>query len=190
MSTIYLSCTLDFDDPGGDDPIGGFGFTELPPDEYPAPVEGSYARVTYDSSAATAGVPFTDSDVTGGYELSGYSYAGSTVFTAESGPVFGVYTYGATVLLRIFPPPGLGGVVRAFVKVETAAASGIEYVVGGGAGYVMYHRSADVPYLTVSTLFDTSEENNVTLTAHFVGSGPVDPPAPFWTDFVGTHEIV
>ena len=112
MSTIYLSCTIDFDDPGGDDPIGGFGFTELPPGEYPAPVAGSYARVTYDSSAATAGIPFTDSDVTGGYELSGYSYAGSTVFTAESGPVFGVYTYGATVLLRIFPPPGLGGGVR------------------------------------------------------------------------------
>lgn len=188
MSTIYLSCVMDFS--AGGDPSGAFGYTELPSGDYPAPVGGNYLRATFDNTdAATTGVVFMSGDTSGSYEINGYSYAGSVATTAESGPVFGVYTYRTNIGLHFALPAGLTGEVRAYAKVETAASSGIDFVAGGGAGYVVCARSAPVPYVDLFIDFHTSEEDAITVTVHLVG-GPGEPAAPFWTGFVGTHEIV
>lgn len=188
MSTIYLSCVMDFS--AGGDPSGAFGYTELPSGDYPAPVGANYLRAAFDNTAAVdPGVVFTSGDTSGGYEISGYSYAGSVATTAESGPVFGVYTYRTNLSFRFALPVGLSGEVRAYVKIETAAPSGIDFVGGGGAGYVTCVRSSPEPYADFFVDFHTSEEDVITATLHLVG-GPGGPTSHFWTGFANAHEIL
>ena len=193
MSTLYLSADLDFSSSFA---IGGFGYAGIPESEYVPPDGSNYLRATLDVPTAVAS-PFNrhelePSDLSGGYEHTGYMMFGEAAPTTEaSGPVFAVYTYFCRFLLRFVPPPGMSGLGKAYVKVETSAPSGVEYIGGGGAGYAALDADLEPPRGEFDIVFHSSEESTVTVTVHFVGaSGPNPPTEVFWTDFIGSHEII
>lgn len=192
MSTIYLSADLDFSSPYTS---GSFGYGGIPASEY-VPPDGidnvNYLRAILNVPAALAS-PFgryelDHSELLGAYEPTGYMFGEAEPVTEASGPAFGVYTYSCRFLLRFVPPPGLSGLGKAYVSVVTTAPSGVEYVLGGGAGYAELDTERETPRAEFDIRFQTAEESVIAVTVHFIGGS--DPPAgAFWTDFVLAREI-
>ena len=186
MPAIYLSCDIDLSE---EYPSASFGYEEIPAASYVPPDGGNYLRVVIDTTEVNAS-PFNQlalgpEKFSGLYLPVGYQSASAEV--VNEGPEFGIYTYRVTINVQFALPPGLSGEVAAFAKVECGSSLGIEYVIGGGAGYVSVNDSAPERVVMFSVDFHTNEVDAVTLTAHLVGEGP--PPSNFWTSFIGSREI-
>lgn len=191
---MYLSTDIDFSSPYTS---GSFGYADIPASEY-VPPDGidhvNYLRAILNVPAALASpfgrYEFAHSELLGAYEPTGYMFGEVVPVTAESGAAFGVYTYGCRFLLRFVPPPGLSGLGKAYVSVVTTAPTGVEHVLGSGAGYALLDTGSATPQAEFDIRFQTSEESVITVTVHFIGgSDPTPPAGAFWTDFVSAREI-
>ncbi len=191
MSTIYLSTDLDFSSPYTS---GSFGYADIPASEYVPPDGTNYLQAVLNVPAAVASpggrYEFDHSELLGAYEPTGYIFGQVTPTTAGSGPAFGVYTYHCQFQMLFVAPPGLSGLGKAYVSITTTALSGVEYVLGGGAGYAALDAERETPRGEFNVIFHTLEEGTITVTVHFIGgSAPVPPTEAFWTDFVLAREI-
>ena len=184
MGAVYLSCVLNVDDSGA---LASFGYEGIPSGQYPSPVAGNFLRCTTNNTTVAA-QPFgqltlTQPDFTGDYVISGYSRASATAIVGSG---FEPYTYDNHWLIRFYPPSGISGEVKVFVKIESSAAVGIEYVGGGGAGTASLYVTGGLNALLVDVSASTGTAGDVTFTCHVVSNAP---PPDFWTSFVGSQEI-
>lgn len=154
MGAVYLSCVLNVDDP---DAVAFFGYEGIPSGQYPSPTAGKFLRCTT-NNAVVAAQPFgqlalTQPDFTGDYVISGYSRVSAQAIV-EAG--FEPYTYSNGYIARFYVPDGLTGEVKVFVKIESSADVGIEYVGGGGAGTVDPYVAGGLKALAVTAIADTA----------------------------------
>ena len=182
MGSVYLSCVLNVDDPG---PVASVGCEEIPSGQYPSPVAGNFLRCTTNNTTVAAQpsghLALTQPDFTGDYVISGYSMVGATAIVGSG---FEPYTYDNRWESRFYLPSGISGEVKVFVKIESSAAVGIEYVGGGDAGRA-YIYVTGLKTLLVAATASTETAGDVTFTCHVVSNAP----APgFWTNLVLSSE--
>ena len=189
MAAVYLACEINLDELGS---VGAFGYVGIDAGDYVPPVGDAYLR-TVINVAAVAAMPSGEwapiqENFTGGYEIDGY---GQILCSLVSGEYVGPYQSSTYVTLKFYVPDGLSGLVTFFVKAECSGAIGVDEVGGGGAGYGQVIDLGGSLALDMAALWSADTTGDITFTTHLVGSGdPPEPPAAFWTNFIGSREIL
>lgn len=191
MAAVYLKCEINLDD---EYPAAGFGYDGIPVGEYAPPIGANYIRSSVSNSLA-AEQPFGQLELTSGDFSGGYVYGGVSMANASrpgvGGIGYGVYEFSIGRFVRFYIPSGLTGPVSVFAKMEGDSEIGIEFVVGGGAGYVEATGAGSERILFVNVVANTNSDV-ITTTVHVVssgGGGSTEPPE-FWTGFIGAREII